>query len=235
MLTLPAAVVAGAPYGVAGQNPGAKVAVAQKFVMPDGAEAAGVGGIVVVAAGVDKAGAVKKANVVAGPSWPCGSKPSEHIDRVLDAVRANVLSTKFTPETKNGAPVDADLSLTFALGSEFRDAVKEGEFAGALKAGKNPSMMDVGPIFGRNPTVMALVMPKPAYPVKARAARVSGSVPVRVIIDEAGNVTSAGAIGGHPLLQNAARDSGCRAKFEPTAVDGRPVRVTGVVIYNFVP
>jgi len=41
MLTLPAAVVAGAPYGVAGQNAGAKVAVAQKFVMPDGAEAAG--------------------------------------------------------------------------------------------------------------------------------------------------------------------------------------------------
>ena len=227
--------IAGTAYAVAGQNAEAKVAAAQKFVMPDGAEAAGVGGIVVVAASVDETGTVKRATVVAGPSWPCGAKPGKHIDRVLDAVRANVLATKFVPETKNGVAYDAELLLTFALGEDYRNAVKEPEFAAALKAGKSPSMMDVGSIFGRNPAVRALSLPKPAYPAKARAARASGAVPVRVVINEAGTVAWAGAIGGHPLLQNAARESGCAAKFEPTTVDGRPVRVTGIVLYNFVP
>ena len=44
----------------------------------------------------------------------------------------------------------------------------------------------------------------PTYPPLARAARVSGSVVVEVTVDEAGNVMSARAVSGHPLLKDAA-------------------------------
>src|SRR5215469_4875699 len=42
---------------------------------------------------------------------------------------------------------------------------------------------------------------QPEYPPLAKAARVSGRVVVEVTVDELGNVTSARAISGHPLLK----------------------------------
>src|SRR3989442_5993217 len=45
---------------------------------------------------------------------------------------------------------------------------------------------------------------EPGYPPLAKAARVSGAVVVEVTIDEEGNVMSARAISGHPLLKDAA-------------------------------
>jgi TonB family protein len=75
----------------------------------------------------------------------------------------------------------------------------------------------------------------PAYPEIARAARVSGSVVVEVNIDEDGNVISARAISGHPLLKDAAVDAARQWQFEPTKVDGVPVKVIGTLSFNFVP
>lgn len=80
----------------------------------------------------------------------------------------------------------------------------------------------------------ALKLGEPSYPFIARQFHASGTVVIKVIIDESGEVVSAQAITGHPLLQpesiKAAKDS----KFSPTRVCGEPVRVTGVIHYNFV-
>lgn len=80
----------------------------------------------------------------------------------------------------------------------------------------------------------ALELPKPAYPDIARAAHASGTVVVQVLIDEEGNVISARAISGHPLLQAAAVAAAREARFSPTRLAGVPVKVTGVIQYNFV-
>jgi protein TonB len=77
-------------------------------------------------------------------------------------------------------------------------------------------------------------LPKPAYPPAARAIRASGAVTVQVTIDESGNVISASATGGHPLLRSAAASAARGAKFSPTMLSGQPVKVTGVITYNFV-
>lgn len=77
-------------------------------------------------------------------------------------------------------------------------------------------------------------MPIPEYPVIARAAHASGAVTVEIMIDEGGAVVAARAVDGHPLLQAAAVNAARRAIFTPTRLSGEPVRVTGVVIYNFV-
>lgn len=80
----------------------------------------------------------------------------------------------------------------------------------------------------------ALSKPVPAYPAVARAARASGTVTVQVLIDETGKVVSARAVGGHPLLQQSAVQAAYGARFSPTLLSGQPVKVSGVITYNFV-
>jgi periplasmic protein TonB len=90
------------------------------------------------------------------------------------------------------------------------------------------------PISGGVLNGKAISLPKPAYPPIARAAHASGTVVVQVLIDENGNVVSAHAVSGHPLLQGAAVGAARQAKFSPTKLSGQPVKVTGVIQYNFV-
>jgi TonB family protein len=80
----------------------------------------------------------------------------------------------------------------------------------------------------------ATILPQPVYPVIARQARASGAVNVEIMIDEGGNVITAHAVSGHPLLQVAAVNAARQATFKPTRLNGEPVRVTGLLVYNFV-
>lgn len=80
----------------------------------------------------------------------------------------------------------------------------------------------------------AVSLPQPDYPPVARAARQSGTVTVQVIVDESGKVISARAVGGPPLLQASAVKASYGAVFSPTRLSGQPVKVTGVITYNFV-
>lgn len=90
------------------------------------------------------------------------------------------------------------------------------------------------PISGGVLNGKAISLPKPAYPPIARAAHAAGTVVVQVLIDENGNVVSAHAVSGHPLLQAAAVGAARQARFSPTKLSGQPVKVTGVIQYNFV-
>jgi TonB family protein len=80
----------------------------------------------------------------------------------------------------------------------------------------------------------ALSLPKPSYPAIARAAHASGTVQVWVSIDETGKVVSASVVTGHPLLRVAALEAAKLARFTPTMLDAHPVKVTGILAYNFV-
>jgi len=76
-------------------------------------------------------------------------------------------------------------------------------------------------------------LPKPAYPIIAKQARIQGSVNVQILVDEQGKVISAQAVSGVPMLTPAARDAAMRARFTPTILNGQPVKVQGVITYNF--
>lgn len=79
----------------------------------------------------------------------------------------------------------------------------------------------------------AVSLPTPVYPREARESGASGNVTVQVTVDEQGNVISAKAVSGHALLQEAAVSAAREAKFKPMTVDGQPVKVSGVITYNF--
>ncbi len=80
----------------------------------------------------------------------------------------------------------------------------------------------------------ALTLAKPAYPAAARAVEAEGAVNVNVTINETGDVVSAAAVSGHPLLRAAAVNAARESKFSPTQLSGQPVTVTGIIVYNFV-
>jgi len=89
------------------------------------------------------------------------------------------------------------------------------------------------PISGGVLNGKAISLPKPAYPLIARQAQLSGTVVVQVTLDEDGNVISAHAVSGHPLLQEVSVAAARGAKFSRTRLGGQPVKVTGVITYNF--
>lgn len=66
-----------------------------------------------------------------------------------------------------------------------------------------------------NITGTATRRPAPEYPPLAKAARISGRVDVEVVVDTGGNVKSARAISGHPLLKDAAVACAREWKFSP--------------------
>lgn len=79
----------------------------------------------------------------------------------------------------------------------------------------------------------AIKLSQPPYPKIARFAHVRGSVQVQVLIDEDGAVLRARAESGHPLLKAVAVAAARQSKFSPTRLSGRPVKVSGIIIYNF--
>ncbi len=80
----------------------------------------------------------------------------------------------------------------------------------------------------------AIYLAKPAYSAAARAVRASGQVKVQVTIDEEGKIIAANIISGHPLLQSAALSAAKASKFTPTTLSDQKVKVSGVIVYNFV-
>ena len=76
----------------------------------------------------------------------------------------------------------------------------------------------------------AISLPKPEYPADAKA---EGVVVIQVTVDEQGNVSEARAISGPKQLQDVSVNAALQAKFSPTLLSGEPVRVTGVIVYNF--
>lgn len=74
---------------------------------------------------------------------------------------------------------------------------------------------------------------QPPYPAIAKAARAQGAVQVAVTISEEGRVISAEAVSGHPLLRQAAIDAAKQWTFRPTELSGVPVKVQGILTFNF--
>ena len=81
----------------------------------------------------------------------------------------------------------------------------------------------------------AISLPRPVYSEEARRVRARGTVIIKVTIDELGRVIDAEDMcGGDPLLAKASLTSARAARFTPTKLLGQPVKVSGVITYNFV-
>lgn len=103
-----------------------------------------------------------------------------------------------------------------------------------MKSPEDYEVRAMAPISGGVLNGKAISKPAPAYPADAKSVGASGTVTVMIVVGEDGTVESAQAAGGHPLLLEAAVEAARKARFSPTFLSGQPVKVKGVVTYNFV-
>jgi len=81
----------------------------------------------------------------------------------------------------------------------------------------------------------AISLPRPEYPPDARARNLAGTVTVKVEIDETGRVINAiDMCQGPPYLSESSVKAALKARFTPTKLSGVPVKVKGIIQYNFV-
>lgn len=80
----------------------------------------------------------------------------------------------------------------------------------------------------------ALVKIRPEYSAIARQIKAQGPVQVLVLISEEGRVIEATAVEGHPVLRPLAVKAAREWVFQPTRLSDIPVKVQGILTFNFV-
>lgn len=73
----------------------------------------------------------------------------------------------------------------------------------------------------------------PLYPPKAKKSRIVGLATVEMLISEDGDVLWVRAVSGHEFFKEAAAAAARGWKFQPSTARGRPVRVIGLLTFNF--
>lgn len=76
--------------------------------------------------------------------------------------------------------------------------------------------------------------PQPVYPEEAKKEKIEGVVSVVITIGDEGNVIYAKAKSGPEPLHSASEAAAWKARFKPSFIDGKPVKVSGVMSYKFV-
>jgi TonB family protein len=106
-----------------------------------------------------------------------------------------------------------------------------------IKPADGPALKSVTPPEG---TILAGVLneiavsvPKPEYPPAAKAAKASGKVTVEVMVNEKGNVVASSVVSGNQLLWSAAGAAARATVFDPPLMDGKPVKMAGVLTFEF--
>jgi TonB family protein len=79
----------------------------------------------------------------------------------------------------------------------------------------------------------AITTVKAIYPPTARLMDAYGTVKVEVTVSETGSVIDAKAISGHKALRPAAVYAARQWIFEPTTLNGSPIKMRGVLYFNF--
>lgn len=141
----------------------------------------------------------------------------------------------FIKETLQPKPDDVALAgekYACMMGKAGRQTEYEAEAEKRRQANANkPPSTDI--VNGGIMNGKALVLPRPIYSSEAKKARATGTVSVKILVDEQGRVLHACAITGAPLLRDGSVESAYQAKFPPTSVVNKPVKVIGILNYNY--
>jgi len=132
-------------------------------------------------------------------------------------------------ETGFSGPIGPGLGETVAKNEKSSESEEPPPPPSVIKRPDPPKL----PVSGGVLNGKARDLPKPNYPATARAVGAQGEVVVQVTIDESGTVISANAIRGHVLLRADAVKAARNARFFPTRLSDIPVKVTGIITYNF--
>jgi predicted nucleic-acid-binding protein len=154
-------------------------------------------------------------------------KSAEKYYKVLDLIEKHRTVNK---EEAKMAYYRCRCSYIKAMKSDELDALEQ-------KFENNINSVITSELVGQKGTVLngkALNLVKPPYPQAAKDVRATGTVNVEVLIGKTGKVLSAcGKNKVHESLIEAAEVAAYNSTFSPTTMDGIPLNVTGVIVYNF--
>ena len=159
---------------------------------------------------------------------PDGSWMYERLDLAVGGETISLLDRNVMQPPPDSPAVDVEEDADGSPGEEA-EATTADEAAAENSNASEGNIISAGILNEK-----AISKPQPPYPPAARTARAQGGVSVDVTVDETGSVISAEAVSGHPLLRAAAVAAAKQAKFSPTLVQGEPVKVSGLLTYNFV-
>lgn len=161
--------------------------------------------------------------------------PKKEDDVQKEFLSSFVLPDKIETATATAVPPATGVEATPQPKEAAKDAAKEEGHAESKPADQTSGQPGKrAPISAGLLNSKALSLPKPEIPPDAKAAGTAdGVVVVQVVIDEQGTVTEAKAISGPPLLQQVSVNAAMQAKFSPTLLQGEPVKVTGLLVFNF--
>jgi TonB family protein len=152
------------------------------------------------------------------------------------AVQEQFLSSFVLPEGANQTTAAAKAPETEEAPVPLESNAPKEKAESTPKAEDTPHAAEPGkrgPVSAGVLNGKAISLPTPEYPAEAKAAGAEGVVVIQVMIDEQGNVTDARPISGPKLLQETSLNAARQAKFSPTLLSGEPVKVTGVLVFNF--
>jgi protein TonB len=139
--------------------------------------------------------------------------------------KADAAAQKSSKKSQQQKPSGSDTNAATATPTP-NNAPPPAQQTGVAKAGISP--VAVGSL-----TSKAKQRVSPTYPAIARAARVTGTVTVFLVVNEKGEVETVQKLEGPLQLQQAAAEAARRWRFNPTLIGGQPVRVTGYLSFNF--
>lgn len=185
-------------------------------------------------------GALDVTTMIAPPPPPAAPPPpaQQTVARVIPEI------TTFTPPTKPPEKIPDPTSVqsrpVVSAGFTGVPGGVPGGVVGGVPGGVAGGSGDAPPpppkqikVSGGVLQGSALRRVQPQYPPIAKAARAAGAVQVQVTISEEGRVIEAQVVSGHPLLRDAAVQAARQWLFKPTELSGVPVKVQGVLTFNF--
>jgi Gram-negative bacterial TonB protein C-terminal len=92
-------------------------------------------------------------------------------------------------------------------------------------------VLPMAPISGGVLNGKLVVAAAPVWPPDLR--EVTGTVTVQVLVNEDGKIIKAEAISGPVLLRAASVEAAFKSRLSPTKLSGQPIKVQGVLLYNF--
>lgn len=103
-----------------------------------------------------------------------------------------------------------------------------------VKAADGPALKSITPtegtILGGVLNDLAIDLPKPEFPADTKG---SGTVTVEIVVSEKGEVVASSVVSGPQPLWSAAGAAARKARFHPPLKDGKPVKVAGVLTFDF--
>jgi TonB family protein len=136
----------------------------------------------------------------------------------------------FGPE---GQPLVDTLELCACALRQDKNLAEASEMERRAALIERKAKPNIFPVTGGLLQGKAIHKEQPLYPPAAKSKRLSGAVLIKVEVDETGVVTDAKILCGADLLAVSSREAALKWRFAPTLLNDQPVKVIGVLTFNF--